>query len=104
MTELTSQGIMVDIVSGWRNKFTPEEITMLMEQIKGLIELSKSEIDNDFRQSLVRMDARLSILKAAVIRRPNETEYIVSCLDSVWKAIPDNLATYRNIQHPEWRE
>ena len=38
---MKSEDFMMEIVSGWRRKFTPDELTMLIEQLKQLVELSQ---------------------------------------------------------------
>lgn len=37
------EDFMLEIISGWRRKFAPDELTMLAAQLKQLIELSKGQ-------------------------------------------------------------
>ena len=40
---MTSHDYMLELLSGWRRKFTPDELKMLAEQLKQLMELVRKE-------------------------------------------------------------
>lgn len=77
---MTPQDFMLEIISGWRRKFTPDELTMLAEQLKQLIKLSKdqqaanAELVRTLQSEIKRYDKAIDVLQSQLESRADEIE------------------------------